>query len=219
MRKHRFDFQLIARIFLTFLKISPVTFGGGYAMIPLIEKEVVDKRKWLETKDLADVFALAESVPGAIALNSSIFIGYRLAGVAGALAAMFGTLLPTFFIVLLLSILYLKMKDHPKVEAAFVSIRVTVVALITYAAIKIGKTAAIDVATVALIAVTAGLMWFVDVHPILLIIGGGCLGIVIVAAKQKFRIPDRWVRPAVQEEVKPEKTAYRYADYYFGDGI
>ncbi|MGG1639038.1 chromate transporter [Paenibacillus sp. NRS-1760] len=73
-------------IFLTFLKIGPVTFGGGYAMIPVIEREVVEKRKWLETRDIADIFAVAESIPGAIGINSATFIGYRVAGIRGALA-------------------------------------------------------------------------------------------------------------------------------------
>lgn len=203
--------KLLAEIFITFLKISPVTFGGGYAMIPLIEREVVEKRKWIESKDITDIFAVSESVPGAIAINSATFIGYRLAGVAGAITAMVGVLLPTFCIVLLLSIFFLKVQDNPKVESAFVSIRATIVALITYAAIKIGKTAVVDKTTVVLIGITVAVMYFVHIHPILLILGGGIVGISIIYIKKKLGMPVK---------LENEKaTKYKYADYYVGDGI
>ncbi len=216
---HPISARLIGQIFLTFFKISPVTFGGGYAMIPLIEREIVERRKWLQTEELADVFAMAESVPGAIALNTSIFIGYRMAGVRGAIAALLGTLLPTFFLVLLLSLLYLRLKDHPKVEAAFMAIRVTVVALIAYAAIKIGKTAAVDLTTIGIIGISIGLMWFTPLHPIFLILGGACAGITAVAVKRKFRVSARWIRPGKPAEKPAPEMVYKYSDYYFGDGI
>ncbi|MFD2670319.1 chromate transporter [Marinicrinis sediminis] len=202
---------LLSQIFMTFLKIGPVTFGGGYAMIPLIEKEVVERRGWVKTKDITDIFAVAESVPGAIAINSATFIGYRLAGVSGAIAAMIGVMLPTFFIVVLLSLFFLQVQDHPKVEAAFVAIRATIVALITYAAIKIGKTAAVDKTTVALIGLTVGIMYFVHIHPVLLIIGGGLTGIGIIALKQKL---------GMKVDLEQEDNApFKYSDYYIGDGI
>lgn len=203
--------KLLMSIFITFFKIGPVTFGGGYAMIPLIEKEVVEKRRWLKTKDIADVFAVAESVPGAIAINSATFIGYRLAGVAGAIAALAGVLLPSFIIVVLLSLIFLQVKDHPKIEAAFVAIRASIVALIVYAAIKIGRTAAIDLTTVLLIAATVGILLFVHIHPALIIVGGGLAGIVIIAAKRKLGM-------RVKLD-KDETQRFKYSDYYIGDGI
>lgn len=210
-RGKRVDIRLLLEIFLIFLKIGPVTFGGGYAMIPLIEREVVERKKWVKTKDITDIFAVAESVPGAIAINSATFIGYRLAGAAGAVAALSGVLLPTFCIVLLLSLFFLQVQDHPKVEAAFISIRATIVALITYAAIKIGKTAAIDKTTIALIATTVAVMFFVHIHPVILIVGGGMVGIGIIALKKKLGISVR-----ADDAAQP---AYKYSDYYIGDGI
>ncbi|MEK3884724.1 chromate transporter [Paenibacillus sp. PL2-23] len=179
---------LLWRIFFTFLKIGPVTFGGGYAMIPVIEREVVEKRKWLETRDVADIFAVAESIPGAIGINSATFIGYRVAGIRGALAAMIGILLPTFCIILLLSLFFLQMKGHPKMEAAFVSIRATIVALIAYAAIKIGKTALVDKTSAVLIVLTVIIMYFGHsfIHPVLLIVGGAAAGIGIIFVKQRL---------------------------------
>jgi chromate transporter len=211
MKTKPFNIKLLAQIFMTFFKIGPVTFGGGYAMIPLIEREVVEKRGWVKTQEVTDIFAVAESVPGAIGINSATFIGYRIAGVAGAIAAMAGILLPTFFIVVLLSLFFLKVQDNPKIEAAFVAIRSTIVALIIYAAIKIGKTAVVDKTTVALIVITVAVMYFVHIHPVLLIIFGGLIGIVIIFLKKKLGMK-------VQLE-KEEGTNFKYSDYYIGDGI
>ncbi|MBD2867225.1 chromate transporter [Paenibacillus arenilitoris] len=185
--------KMLWSLFVVFLKIGPVTFGGGYAMIPVIEREVVEKRKWLRAEDVADVFAVAGSVPGAIAINSATFIGYRIAGVAGAVAATIGVLLPTFCIVLALSLFFLEMKDNPKVEAAFLSIRATIVALIVFAAYKTWKTAAVDKATVALIAVTVVTLVFFNqyVHPVALIFGGACAGIAIVWLRKKLGLKSK----------------------------
>lgn len=212
MKTHRPTLKLLAQLFITFLKISPVTFGGGYAMIPLIEREIVDKRRWMKTQEIADVFAVAESVPGAIAINSATFIGFRLAGVLGAIVAMIGVMIPTFLIVVLLSIFFLQVQDHPKVEAAFTAIRATIVALIAYAAVNIGKTAAIDKTTTGLIIITVAAMFFLPIHPVLLIIGGGLLGIGIVKLKNKLGM-------TVRLEKEEQSTKYKYPDYFIGDGI
>lgn len=212
MKHGKVNLKLLMQIFITFFKIGPMTFGGGYAMIPLIEREVVDRRGWINTRDIADIFAVAESIPGAIAINSATFIGYRLAGARGAIVAMIGVLLPTFFIVVLLSLFFLQVQDHPKVEAAFVSIRATIVALITYAAFKIGRTAVVDKSTIALIVVTFIVMVFLHVHPVLLIIGGAATGIALVFIKGKLGIVT-----LLEEEDKEPK--YKYADYYIGGGI
>src|SRR5690625_3044705 len=107
-------------------------------MIPMIEREVVIRKKWVKRQDITDVFAIAESIPGAIAINSATFIGYQIAGRKGAIAALLGILLPTFFIVIMLSIGFLYVQGNPKVDAAFQGIRPAIVALITYAAYKIG---------------------------------------------------------------------------------
>lgn len=172
--------KLIFQIFFSFLKIGPTTFGGGYAMIPMIEREVVDKKKWVKSSDIAEVFAIAESIPGAIAINSATFIGYRLAGVRGAIAAMLGVLLPTFFIVVSLSILFIYIKENTYVEAAFTGIRAAIVALIAFAAYKIGKTAVYDKTTWLISGITVIVLLFLNFHPVLVIFVGMFIGIVIV---------------------------------------
>ena len=108
-------------------------------MIPLIETEVVEKKKWLKSEDVADVFALSQSVPGAVAINSASFIGHRISGVKGAIAALIGVSLPTFLIVLSLRLSYFLIAGNAKLEAAFMAIRPAIVAIIVYAAIKVSE--------------------------------------------------------------------------------
>jgi chromate transporter len=171
-------------IFWTFFKISPVTFGGGFAMVPLIEKEIVEKRKWLDCEEVADVFALSQTIPGSVAINSATFIGYRIGGVKGALAAMIGVSLPTFLIVLALGTSYLLIHGHPKIEAAFVSIRISIVAIIIYAAIKIAKTAIVDKTTFFITLAGVPVLFFV--HPTAAILLGALTGVVVVFSKKKM---------------------------------
>ncbi|MGE7760550.1 chromate transporter [Peribacillus sp. NPDC097895] len=178
------QWKTLFQLFWTFFKISPVTFGGGFAMIPLIEKEVVVKRKWLKSEEVTDVFALSQSVPGAVAINSATFIGHRIAGMKGAAAAMIGVSLPTFLIVLLLGILYFFIQDNPKIEAAFISIRVSIVAIIAFAAIKIGKTAIVDRSTFCILIVGIPVLFFVQ--PVLAILAGAIAGIVTISIKRKL---------------------------------
>jgi len=189
--------KLLASLFMTFLKMGPLTFGGGYALIPAIEKEVVDKKGWLRSDEIADVFAVSGSVPGAVAVNSAAFIGYRIAGIAGSVAALLGILLPTLCLMILLTIFYVQLKDNPKIEAAFQAIRATVVALIVYAAIKIGRTAIVDFASGALAAIAVLLLFAGRVHPLSVIVFGAIAGVVIVKIRDRLGKPPA---PAPKEQ-------------------
>lgn len=180
--------SLSFQIFLTFFKIAPTTFGGGYAMIPMIEREVVIKKKWVESEDIADVFAIAESIPGAIAINSATFIGFQVGGRRGAVAALLGMLLPTFLIVILLSILFLYLQGNPMVEAAFQGVRPTIVALITYAGYKIGKTAIYDKTTILVMIITVISLFFFQIHPVFIILLGIVAGILLIKIKEALGI-------------------------------
>ncbi|MFC4598460.1 chromate transporter [Cohnella hongkongensis] len=179
------NWKLIGSLFATFLKMGPFTFGGGYALIPVIEKEIVEKRKWLQSEEVADIVAVSGSVPGAVAVNSATLIGYRIAGVGGALSALLGIFLPTFALMIGLSLVYIQLKDNPKIEAAFLSIRATVVAMIVYAAIKIGKTAVVDFASGSLAAIAVCLLIFGEsfLHPAWLIVFGALAGVVVVKVR------------------------------------
>jgi chromate transporter len=202
--------RLLVSIFWVFFKISPVTFGGGYAMIPLFIKEIVEKRKWLTDDDITDVIALSQTVPGAVAVNSATFIGHRIGGIRGALAAMIGVSLPTFIIVLFLGVSYFFIHDNPKLEAAFVSIRVTIVAIIVYAAIKMAKTALIDKTTFFIMG--AGVIVLFFIHPIMAIFLGAITGTVVIFIKRKLGYDTELQN---NKEVDPTTNP----DYYMGAGI
>lgn len=120
-------------LFLTFLRIGAFTFGGGYAMIPLIQREITEKRKWLREEDLLDIIAIAESTPGPIAINTATFVGYRVCGFAGALCATLGVVLPSFCILLAVSALLRTFAEVRAIAYAFRGIRAGVLALIVRA--------------------------------------------------------------------------------------
>lgn len=123
-------------LFLTFFKIGAFTFGGGYAMIPLIQKEVVDNHKWVTADDILEVIAIAESTPGPIAVNAATFVGYKFGGFWGAFSATLGVVLPSFLIIALLSSLISRFQDYKVVQYAFYGIRAGVLALIVKAMIN-----------------------------------------------------------------------------------
>ena len=122
--------QTLWRVFFTFLKIGAFTFGGGYAMIPLIQRETVEKHGWISEEDILEVVAIAESTPGPIAINAATFIGYRVAGFLGSLCATLGVVLPSFVIILLISGILREFQHIKAVQYAFVGIRAGVLALI-----------------------------------------------------------------------------------------
>lgn len=118
------------QVFLSFLKIGAFTFGGGYAMIPLIQSEAAEKRGWVSDEDILEIVAIAESTPGPIAINAATFVGYRACGVPGAIAATLGVVLPSYGIILLISLALREFRSVPAVQFAFRGIRVGVLALL-----------------------------------------------------------------------------------------
>ena len=118
------------QLFLTFFKIGGFTFGGGHAMIPLIQRETVENRKWVTDDDILEIIAIAESTPGPVAINAATFVGYRTAGFWGAAAATFGTVLPSFVIILILAFLLDNFMEFRAVQYAFQGINAGVLALL-----------------------------------------------------------------------------------------
>lgn len=171
--------KLLIEIFITFFKIGSFTFGGGYAMIPLIEKEVVENKKWVTPEEVVDVFAVAQSMPGAIAINSSTFIGYKISGKKGAIVATLGVILPSFLIITLIAIFFSKFQNAPAVEAVFSGIRPAIVGLISFAAVKVSKTSIVDRTGLILALLSIFLVVIFDVQPIFIILGGAAIGLAI----------------------------------------
>lgn len=168
------------KAFLIFSRIGLFTIGGGYAMVPLIEAEVVDKRKWISKEDFLDLMALAQTVPGIFAVNIAIFIGYKLRKLRGALAMALGTILPSFLIIIILAIalFFQQFKSYPAVESIFKGIRPAVVALIAAPTFKMAKTARINRYNIWIPVVSAGLIWLLDFSPVYVIILSGLGGFI-----------------------------------------
>ncbi|WMT40889.1 chromate transporter [Paenibacillus sp. D2_2] len=183
--------KMLMQIFAVFFKIGPSTFGGGYAMIATIEQEIVHKKKWMSQAEMGEMVSISGSAPGGVAVNSAAFIGYRLGGVAGAITAVTAITLPTFFIVLILSLLGAVFKDNVKVGAALKGIHAAVVSLIVVAAYKMWKASIIDKATLVIAAFAVTLLLFTGVHPFFLILGGPLIGITLVIWKRKKGITVR----------------------------
>ena len=122
--------NLLLALFITFFKIGAFTFGGGYAMIPIIQREIVENRKWLSDEDILDIIAVSESTPGPIAINSATFVGYKIAGFWGAFFSTFAVVLPSFFIISVISVLLKEFSSIKAVSYAFFGIRAAVLALL-----------------------------------------------------------------------------------------
>jgi len=129
------------QLFWTYLKIGTFTLGGGYAMLPLIQREVVDRKGWIDEEEFLNMIALAQAAPGLIAVNSAIFIGWRIGGWRGVAGAVLGAVLPSFLIILAIAMVFRDWKELPAVEAAFKGIRPAVVALIAAPLFKLAKSA------------------------------------------------------------------------------
>ncbi len=167
---------MLLTLFVSFLKIGAFTFGGGYAMIPLIEREVIDRRGWVARPEFLDLLTLAQSVPGPISLNTAVFVGYRLRGVRGAVAALAGTILPSFAIILLIALFFTDVRQNPVVDAAFKGMRPAVVALIIGPVISLAR--GLHPALYAVIAAAALAIWGWGLSPIYVLAGAAAVGIV-----------------------------------------
>lgn len=164
--------------FKTFFKIGAFTLGGGYAMIPIIESEVVDKHKWISKDEFLDLIAVAQSCPGVFAINMSTFVGYRLKRTWGALCASLGAALPSFVIILAIAIGFRKIMDVAWVEAMFRGIRPAVVALIAVPTFNLAKSAKISLANCWIPIISALLIWAMHVNPIFIILAAGLGGYI-----------------------------------------
>ena len=147
-------FKKCLTLFLTFFKIGAFTFGGGYAMIPLIQREATEKRKWISDQELLDIVAVAESTPGPIAINSATFVGSKVAGFPGAFCATSGVVLPSFLIILAISAVLNEFESFRLVQYAFVGIRSGVLALILKALWSMAKACPQNIFSYCLVAVS-----------------------------------------------------------------
>ena len=164
--------------FSTFFRIGLFTLGGGYAMIPLIEEEVVNRKQWVSKDEMLDLIAIAQSCPGVFAINIATFIGYKLRKTRGAIATTIGTALPSFLIILAIAMFFSQFKDNRYVAAMFRGIRPAVVALIAVPTFRLGQRAKLNWFTIWIPVVSALLIWALGVSPIYIIIAAGIGGYI-----------------------------------------
>jgi chromate transporter len=178
--------MLLFRLFITFFKIGLFSFGGGFAMIPLIQREVIEKNKWLKKEDFLDMLVLAQSAPGPIAVNTAVFVGYKTAGTMGAIMAALGTVLPSFIVILLLALFFVEARENRYVDAAFRAMRPAVVALIV--APLMGLVKGMKWYLMAVAAAVAVAVWYFGVSPIYFIAAGVLVGIAIAIANGRKEV-------------------------------
>ena len=175
---------MLWQLFWSFFKIGAVTFGSGYAMVPVVEKEVVERRKWMTRDDFYDQFALAQSSPGPVVINTAVFVGYDRRGWVGSLVAAFGCALPSFLIILALALVIGRFRDNRYVSAAFKGLMPAVVALIAVPFVKMLKPLPWYKILVG-VAVAAAL-WLTGISPVWAVVAGLSAGLVQVFV-DKFR--------------------------------
>lgn len=167
-------------IFAVFFKIGLFTIGGGYAMLPIIQKEVVETKGWMDDEEFLDAISLTNSLPGPLAINAATFVGYRVCKVKGALAAVLGAASPSVIIILAVAMVFSNLTEYPVVQYIFDGIRPAVVALILYALIKLAKSAKLREYFNWLIALSAvAAIAVFGLHPIIVVVAGALYGLFV----------------------------------------
>lgn len=175
---------MLWELFITFAKIGAFTFGGGYAMLSILQREIVDNHHWASEEELLDYYAIAQCTPGVIAVNTATFIGVKHKGVIGGIVATFGVVLPSIIIILIIAAFIKNFLEYEIVGHIFGGINAAVAALIVDAIISISQKSIVDKVCIALAAVSFVLSVFFDVSPVLIVIGGAAMGLILKGRKR-----------------------------------
>lgn len=169
----------LANLFITFAKVGVMTFGGGYAMLPILQREVVEDRKWATEEELMDYYAVGQCTPGIIAVNTATFIGQKTAGIMGGIVATLGVVFPSLIIIMLIASVLTHFADNPIVQNAFAGIRVCVCVLVFNAVVKLWKAAVKDKAALVIFLLVFLLSVFFDISPVVFVVISAAAGIVL----------------------------------------
>ncbi len=172
-------------LFITFAKVGVLTFGGGYAMLPILEREVVTNHKWSTTEQMLDYYAIGQCTPGIIAVNVSTFVGYSERGYLGAMVATLGIVFPSVVIITLLASVLKMFQDNVYVQKAFAGIRIAVCALMVSAVIKLAKKAISNVATLVIAVLSLLLQILLGVSPIIIVLSAAAYGVLFYLITRK----------------------------------
>lgn len=170
--------NLLIKLFLIFLKIGAFSFGGGYAMLPIIEKEIVHNNNWISIKNFIDIIGISQMTPGPIAINSATFVGYKVQGILGSIFATLGVISFSFILVSIASHYIIKFKKSKIISSALLGMRPALIGLIVSAFISLGKSSYHDIKSIIIGIIVFILLISKKVHPILVIIISGIMGIV-----------------------------------------
>ena len=178
--------KIVLQLFVAFFNIGAFTLGGGYAMLDMVEKAVVDKRKWIEKDEFWDMITIVQMLPGVFAVNTALYTGYKIKGIMGAIAACLGAIIPSIVIILLIAIFFLDYKTNPVVESIFRGIRPCVVALILSPSVKMFLNAKVNWKTAIFPIATVCLIYFLKVSPVYIIVATiiGSIGFAFYSQKQ-----------------------------------
>ena len=171
--------KTLLQLFAAFARVGVMTFGGGYAMIPILEREIVDRHGWASSEELMDYYAVGQCTPGIIAVNTATFVGYSVAGVPGGIMATLGVVFPSLLIITLIAGILTNFADLPLVKSAFSAIRVCVCVLIFNAVVKLWKKAVTDKAALVLFLLVFLLSVFLDLSPIVFVVFCAAAGILL----------------------------------------
>lgn len=174
----------LLEMFVIFARIGGFTFGGGYAMLPMLEKEIVNNKHWATEEELMDYYAIGQCTPGIIAINTATFIGYKVKGIPGAIFATLGVIAPSLVIITVIAAFISNFIELEFVKSAFAGIRACVCILILNAVVKLAKKALVDKATVVLFLIILALSLFTDISPAILVVIAGAAGIILKGKKE-----------------------------------
>ena len=172
-------------LFLTFARMGACTFGGGYAMLPILQREVVERRHWATEDELMDYYAIGQCTPGVIAVNTATFIGYRLYGIPGGVAATAGVISPSLIIITIIAMFIQQFAHLAVVQHAFSGIRIAVCALVLQSVWKMTKKGVVDLPTTAILLVTFAAVAFFGVSPVIMVVLAAAAGILISMVRRR----------------------------------
>ncbi|MCQ2969220.1 MAG: chromate transporter [Clostridium sp.] len=170
--------KVLIDLFFTFCRIGGLTFGGGYAMLPMIQKEIVEEKKWATEEEVLDYYAVGQCTPGIIAVNTATFIGYKVQGIIGAIVATLGVVFPSLIIITIIAALLKNFANYTIVQYAFSGIRVVVIGLIINAILKLAKTSIKSSTTLIIAIIAFVLVAFINLSPIYIVIAAASIGLI-----------------------------------------
>ena len=170
--------DILIKLFLAFLKIGTFSFGGGYAMIPFIQKEIVEKNTWISLSDFIDIIGISQMTPGPVAINSATFVGYKVNGVIGSIFATIGVVTTSFILVIIANRTLEKFKESKVIKAALTGMRPVLIALILKATIDLAKESYLDLKSVVIATIIGVVLFKKNINPILAIVASGLLGLM-----------------------------------------